>query len=313
MAYHAVFDSCRTFGVEIEAFDVKQTLLRSTMQVHGLPCKVIRNLNEVPSTWGIKSEGSIEGSHPFELVSPPLSGIEGLEEVGRVLDLLEVLGAQVNSSCGLHVHWNCGDYTGKNMLSLLRLYAKFEPVIDYLVSASRRGNLNENCLSLCKDEAMQWITQLDPSEQNRAYQVSRDFQRLYSTPTKSGRHHKLNILSYLTYRTVEFRQHQGTLKREDALNWIVFTQQLVNRAKYSSVLGRPSARLTLGELLRTLRLEKQEQLSPALYGLTQWMKKRHAHFNRLGRQAKADGMILTGDFSGPYVVTWNSDQLTLNP
>lgn len=281
MTYTAAFDPIRTFGVELEFYGIPKYLLLSTMKVHGIPCVEITNAAQavtVPVTWAVKGDGSVHGNEPAELVSPVLSGEAGLHEVARVCDLLYALGCEVNWSCGFHVHHNCGDYTGKNMLSLLRLYAKFEPTIDLLVAPSRRLNRNDHCLSLCKDEDLSWITALDPSERKRAFEIARAFsQRYHMTPRGSCRHHKVNIASYNRLRTVEFRQHQGTLEWEKALNWILFTQQLVSKAKQVAVSPEPTAKQSLGELLRSLRLREGDQ-DPLIAGLAKWMKKRYAHF-----------------------------------
>lgn len=278
MTYTAEFDRIRTFGVELEFYGIPTYLLFNTMKVHGIDCAEIRGVEQVMRTWGVKSDGSVSGDNPTELVSPVLSGMEGLREVERVCDLLHVLGCEVNWSCGFHVHHNCGDFTGRNMLSLLSLYAKFEPTIDYLVAPSRRLNRNDHCLSLCKDDDLRWITNLDPSGRKRASEVAKEFAGRYAnTPRGSCRHHKVNIKAYTRFRTVEFRQHQGTLEAEKAVYWILFTQQLVRKAKQVAVSTQPAAKQSLGALLRTLRLRESDS-DLLMSGLAQWMKKRYTHF-----------------------------------
>jgi hypothetical protein len=48
--------------------------------------------------------------------------------------------------------------------------------------------------------------------------------------TYGTRYRKLNIESYVTHGTVEFRQHQGTTNAAKIINWIKLTQAIVERA-----------------------------------------------------------------------------------
>lgn len=284
MAYKAFFDEIRTFGVEIECYGVDKTRLCGNIISHGIPCYIL-DTNDVLPYWRLSSDSSIIGVEAVEVVSPPLSGIEGLEAVGRIMGILSTLGCKVNTSCGFHVHWNIGDFTGKNVQALLRLYAKFEPVIDYLVSPSRRGDTNEHCRSLVKDTTLGWVDRLDPSERKRAAEVAINFERQYSQyhyetrRPRGGRYHKVNVAAYNRYGTAEFRQHQGTVMRSKAINWIVFTQQFVNKAKMGSVSKEPSAKVTLGELLRSLNIDSQSP-DAAIAALSYWLKKRYLEFKR---------------------------------
>jgi hypothetical protein len=286
MAYKAFFDEIRTFGVEIECYGVPRYTIMASFRVHGIRAVEISETDDVLEIWRLSNDGSIQGEHSVEVVSPPLCGTEGLRELSNVLNVLYVLGCKVNMSCGFHVHWNCGDFTGKNVLSLLRLYAKFEPVIDYLVSPSRRANRNEHCQTMIKDNNLYWVRQLDPSERDRASEVALAFEKQFSTYSyqgrthRGGRYHKVNIAAYNMYGTIEFRHHQGTLSADKAVNWVIFTQQLVNKAKYVSVSKEPSADVTLGGLMRTLKISYSQSEDVFIQGLADWMKKRYAEFKK---------------------------------
>jgi hypothetical protein len=267
MAYIAEFDEYRTFGVEVECFGAPNVRVLRLMNKAGLDCVVIDHTNRVLDTWRISKDTSIQGESAMEIVSPVLCGREGLIQVAKVLEILQTAGCQVNFSCGFHVHWFCGDYTGKNMLSLLRQYAKFERVIDSLVSPSRRENRNKSCRSLVKDDTLQWITDLDPQERLRATQIASVFesrwfevyQTVHGQERRSSRYHKINLQSYPMYGTIEFRHHQGTLNVAKAINWIVFTQQFINKAKRVSVSREPASKLTLSGLMRSLKISEESQ------------------------------------------------------
>lgn len=289
--YRAAFDEARMFGVELEVYGVESSRIAAQFRRHGLANTQVDYTRELLPNWKICKDGSIMGPEPVEVASPTLSGREGLAEVDKVIHILNDMGCQINSSCGFHVHWCCGDYTGKNVQSLLRLYAKFEDVIDYLVSPSRRGNGNKYCRTMVKDADLGWVTELDPTEKQRALQVALKFGSTHiewDTDPETGRpvdrgsrYHKLNISAYSQYGTVEFRQHQGTLNGDKAINWIIFTQQMVNKAKHVSVSRQVSAKPTLGELLRVLKIvdyQLGDDTDPLVRSLGEWLKNRYTMF-----------------------------------
>lgn len=292
MGYKSTFDCERTFGVEFEVFGPPRIRIERYLGEHDITSTQVEFIKYVIPTWRLSNDNSIIGENPTEIASPLLKGREGLAEVEKVCTALQLAGCQVNWSCGFHVHWSAQDYTGKNVLSLLRLYAKFENVIDYLVSPSRRGDRNKYCRSMVKDTDLAWVTELDKTERARAVEVALNFGSAHSEWTmphtermvqRSSRYHKLNISAYNHYGTVEFRQHQGTLNANKATNWIVFTQQLVNKAKYVAVSRDPSAKPTLGEMLRVLRLVDFQLIEdrctdPLIIHLGEWMKGRYRDF-----------------------------------
>ncbi|WP_279236979.1 amidoligase family protein [Heliorestis convoluta] len=51
----------------------------------------------------------------------------------------------------------------------------------------------------------------------------------------NSRYLKLNIQSYWTHGTLEFRQHGGSLDGEKVTNWIIFSQSIVERSKGTKV------------------------------------------------------------------------------
>jgi hypothetical protein len=105
--------SDRNFGIELELtmsnrFDLND--VRATLQQAGLQCEVHHQSqakNVKSFNWKIVHDGSIlcrpgdEGCIRFELVSPILSGGEGLQEIHTLLEALSTLeGIDVNKSAG---------------------------------------------------------------------------------------------------------------------------------------------------------------------------------------------------------------------
>lgn len=190
----------RKFGVEIEAYGVSRSSLVSALQAAGL------------GNWRVAHDGSIRGTETFELVSPILVGLDGLSQLERVCQILEAKRAKVNKSCGLHIHFEASTFSLATWKNLFANYANLEGVIDSMMPESRRGNTNYYCGS---------ITQY----KGQAEQANSVNSLLAVLPT---RYHKLNTKSYAEHRTVEFRQHSGTIEYGKISNWILFLHGLVS-------------------------------------------------------------------------------------
>lgn len=246
--YAAKFNPNRLFGVEIEAYNLldRQSLIHE-LRHQEITCEPVRYSHNTSGAWKIMNDSSISGLGSFELVSPPLKGEEGLQQLRIVMEVLQGVGAKVNKSCGFHVHWDCRDATGSHLKNILGFYAKFEPVIDLLVPPSRRTNTY--CGTTRRNGGLDWINSLNsPTARGVACQFSGG-----DNPRNSTRYCKVNLNSYLTYGTVEFRQFQGTLNFQKAFAWIVFTQCIVERGIGLGLKLQEPKKLTLGELFRVLK------------------------------------------------------------
>lgn len=227
------FNENRSFGVELEIFFTNGTnryKVADTLQEKGIQCAVEGYNHNTETYWKIVPDSSIrnfQGTNDerycMEVVSPPLQGREGLEELRKVADILRELGAKVNKTCGLHVHHDIRDYDLEDFKSLFILYTKCEPAMDALVPASRRSDNNTYCRSLRSQNIFYWI--------HRASSVRSIADHLcMEVGSSRARYLKLNIMSYFQYGTIEFRQHSGTVDSGKIINWVVFTQAMVNAA-----------------------------------------------------------------------------------
>lgn len=209
--------------------------------------------------WEIAQDGTIKHAYPLEVVSPILKGKTGLYEIKKVCDALNKLEIQTDLNCGLHVHWSAADYTGKNMVNLLRLYGKYEKILDFIFHESRREDNCSFAHTLLRQGNMNWLYRLQGGFYTHAYQIAQEFEATQATSNMTSyptaRHHKVNICAYNKYRTVEFRQHEGTFDFEKIKNWIIFSQQLVNRAKDTVVMEGVA---TWDSLMKTLGLTEPQ-------------------------------------------------------
>lgn len=233
MTYRAYLEEHRKFGVEIEAYGKEQEEIAELLCKVGIDATTDKTYREGTAEWTVSTDGTIKQPLPLEIISPPLCGLQGIRQVIRVLYMLKQADVKTDVSCALHVHWNATNFSGIHLQNLVRLYAKFEPILDSFVDKSRRRDGNQHCRSLLKENSWQWVDELGDNS-SRAYEVARKFeetQRLTPvTSFPSARHHKLNLCAVNKYGTVEFRQHHSTFDYESVKNWILLTGQMMHRA-----------------------------------------------------------------------------------
>lgn len=224
------FPYLRKFGLELEFFNISEGRVQTVLQNAGIDCW--RSYYDDSGTgWKITDDGSIVGDYSVELVSPILSGIDGLKEVAKVVQLLADAGAKVNKSCGLHVHVDANDLSAKVLFNVYRRYALHEIQIDTWMVKSRRANNNDYCLSTLNilDRTAVETENLSPQE------AAEMMEERYSASGHyfGGRYNKVNLCAYLRHGTIEFRHHGGTVNVEKVLSWIMFCVNFVETSKNS--------------------------------------------------------------------------------
>ena len=191
--------------------------------------------------WQIKHDASLEGStindQPagcFEVVSPILSGEDGLRDLATVLTTLkEKMDIRVDKKCGVHVHINGSDLNLSSLKAICANWTKYEEGIDSMVPASRRED-NNGYLQSNKNK----IPGNNQEKFDRIFncETIEDLQVLFCGPYM-GQHHgrpcnrytKLNLVNLRpgASNTIEFRNHGGSWERKKISNWIRFCVQFV--------------------------------------------------------------------------------------
>ena len=174
-----------------------------------------RDRPEYKKAWRVISDGSVRGG--CEVVSPILSGVQGLGQVKNVLKAMNKAGAKADARCGLHVHVGVGDLSAIELQHVARRYAAFESTIDTFINPARRGNNGQYCRSMDKV-----VRDLDKA----IYVSSADL-----VCQVGDRDHKLNLQAYLKHGTVEFRQLEGTTSWTKIVNWIEFCVSFVEASR----------------------------------------------------------------------------------
>lgn len=210
----------RTFGVEIEAYGVTRTALLAELRAQGLEAHGEEYNHSTRPHWKIVSDGSVTGSYAFELVSPVLQGFEGLADLERACRALRICGAQVNDSCGLHVHFGARNMPITQMRQVVRNYMVLEPTIDQLMPSNRRNSSNRYCQSLfcgrTQAVAEQAILSATTADQ------------LQQAANAGTRYRKVNLHSFARHGTIEFRQHSGSTNYEKISMWVKFLHNLID-------------------------------------------------------------------------------------
>lgn len=210
----------RRFGIEIEAYNVSKTALATALRAAGIEVEVEGYNHSTRPHWKIVTDASLNGASSFELVSPILQGQAGLTELQTVCRVMKEQRAYINRSCGLHVHFDAEQIGLPQTKNLLINYARYEGIIDSFMPASRRGAANTYCQSLAG-----LTSRIDAATTMNAL----------TSNVMPSRYFKVNLQSYLRYKTIEFRQHSGTVEFEKISNWVLFLHNLVEYSRTSRV------------------------------------------------------------------------------
>lgn len=199
-----------TIGVEIECFNiVKSEVLRALRATRVKAIETGYNHTDYKDTYKLGYDGSISGSNGCEVVSPILNNLNSLKKVCKVIN---EAGAQVNKSCGLHVHFGAKDFTIAQWVRIIRNYAAIEAIIDSFMPNSRRGNNNGYCKSIIGRAAyLNGVSSM------------RDIYDAFS----NDRYYKLNVMAFRGHQTIEFRHHSGTTDFTKIEAWINFLRALL--------------------------------------------------------------------------------------
>lgn len=239
-----------TFGIEIEAYlpeGGSASTAAAAISERGVPCQAENYNHETRRHWKIVTDGSLgDYARGIEVVSPILSGEAGFEAIHKVMSAMEDAGCTVSRKCGLHVHVGVGDASLGFWKSLIKHYSFFEPTIDALMPASRRGSENMYARSMT-------------SVSFAAIDRATSFQGLLGLLSRHGheqRYYKVNLTAYHRYQTVEFRQHSGTLNATKACNWISLCLRMVDAAKTGKTLDTGTTSAAGGMINRARRSSK---------------------------------------------------------
>lgn len=192
----------RTFGIEIECYGAtRAAITRAVMAQNQViyPQSYNHRDNGVAK---IVSDSSLTGENTNEVVLPPYSDFDALQVF---CSALKSVGCKVNRSCGLHVHIDARDISSDHATRLINNYRYMYDYIKQILAPSRLAS------SFC--------------HLNRpAAPVATWRGLLQKYP---NRYQAVNVQAYRRHKTVEFRQHQGSLDFDKIKRWVTFCESLV--------------------------------------------------------------------------------------
>lgn len=256
----------RKFGIEIEFFSAETGHEIARLLNDAGVVTAFEGYNHVTRDhWKIVTDGSLNpapaqrGMRGLELVSPVLEGEEAFETIRKASAVLLRAGCKINRTCGLHVHIDARGERLEFFRSLVSLYRNFEPVIDEVQPASRRGASNSYC---------QPLTMVSEAAIRDAATIEQLAARLVR-----GRYHKLNLQSFWRHGTVEFRHHAGTVEASKIIAWVKACQAMVAQAAGATVAparshsARPGSKVAqMADMLIARGAVTHEELETAIGG-----------------------------------------------
>lgn len=287
-------DENKGWGVEIEMFipcseeDLIQKLVGRGIAIRGHGYN-----HRVTLEWKIVSDGSLRNNslpshyHACELVSPILKGQAGEAELKKVCEVLEIIGARVNSSCGLHVHQGCSPVPGTQFYSTsletkreirkaIRtgvyaacIYHHFQKIFDNMIPKHRVDCEYARHFTLAEINALKESKcKINHIETNFSEDSSRG--RRSNRMVYPSRRKVVNLSAFWRHGTIEFRQHSGSTEFQKIISWVKITQAIMLKAEklaktnvdiFNYNFNMLSTELELGDLIGHIK-ERVQKFNP---------------------------------------------------
>ena len=278
-----------TFGWELEAYVKEETRTRAADALNRVaPEGALKFKSSTPDTmpvnggrYGLVNDTSInypnsqrgetnrkdEGYEDYtvaEFVSPVLEGAKGLDLVKKCCEAMNSAGVRVNSSDGLHVHFD-GHGRGTSptlkawqMSNMVINYHVLWPVIDRIQNIGRTGRNN----GWAKDwppAKIEEFMRFSDSKSNDYKKLYRDIYQGHPIRTwaigaapkyHNSRYRAVNLHGTVTQAgTIEFRQGSPTTDYLYIQNWILFLYHLIEVSK-KGYFKKPSSDVDSTSYLR---------------------------------------------------------------
>lgn len=221
------------FGVEIEmtgisrkkvAFIVAEILGATPSEPDNSCYKTRIITDQINRKWKVMRDGSISPSrnginqepldnYKVEFVTPPLKYTD-IELLQNIIRKLRENGAKTNSSCGIHIHIDGANHNPQSLRRLINFMTSRQDLIYEALEIGSRADywcqkLNTAILdAMKKDKSLsrEKVEQIWYSTANDGYSGGINYAHYNKT-----RYHGINLHSYFSKDTVEFRLFNSTL------------------------------------------------------------------------------------------------------
>lgn len=161
----------------------------------------------------VKYDGSlsVKDGHEHEYFTVEvvvLSRFSNTDNLKQVCDLLNKLNAEVNASCGLHIHYDMRGRTEQEVQLIGDKLEKCLPIMYKLVPKSRRSN------SYCE----QRVSSFNENDS--------DGRERYAA---------INLTAFRKHGTLECRLHSGTTNFNKIINWATLVRSIIKTKKIGKI------------------------------------------------------------------------------
>lgn len=248
------YPSQRLIGIELEV-DAGSTKL---------------NLPSSHPGWSKKSDGSLRNGFEFVL-EPALPLSDASDVVKNFLDALDKARANTSKRGGLHVHVGVSDYDSNNndghndAYSLVKLYSRYQSVIDSLVGKSRVGN--SYCPPYRQGITKREVIDLFMLNHSASSRNDARTSRAYSVVNLAMLRCRSSEL-----RSVEFRQGSPSKRFECVWGWTTLMVCLVDMARCPVVMTHEliEAPATLENFIALIKFHEERVGSTNVGNWVQW-------------------------------------------
>jgi hypothetical protein len=206
--FHDSKGSIKRFcGVELEISDIKN---------HD-------KVYEVVNKWGgqIGEDGSIDGENTAEIRTAPARGKLFIQQIKEICGVLNEVGAEVNESCGLHVHVDARDFTSEDLFKVALLWEKYEPTMFRKVAKHRRNNSYCAKMGNVLSSIVKTQNELPMNKIDRFREEFNDLDKNCS----------LNFNPILEFGTIENRMLEGCIDADKIIKWAEINSKMIDFCK----------------------------------------------------------------------------------
>ena len=230
------------FGLEVETFGKSRQVVAEAVQ--SVVGGVVTHTHDSYDTWIVTAtdgrvwksmrDGSLPCNGGAEVVSPILV-YSDLDTVQAVVRAVRACGAQVDESCGIHVHVGAESLTAQNTINLASLMHYYQDLL--FTSLAVLPRREQYCKKLGKT-LCERLRRAPASERATIAKDSRGLSRAwygrvenYPTHYDGSRYQALNLHAVWTKGTVEFRLFNSTLHAGKVKAYIQLCLAMVARCK----------------------------------------------------------------------------------
>jgi hypothetical protein len=274
-----VLQSTRLIGAEIECISEKLSY----------DCDNGENEARLPEYVSLTSDGSLN-EHGVEIRTAPMAGARAEKMLKDLCNTLREAEADIDTSCGLHIHLNAPDYHIKHgedtpeterklhrLKNIMIAYIVYDDVFLSFLPRSRRRN--RYCRQLREAIKLSEIREANTPNalETLWYRVNPleqytddELRRIKGNHYNETRYRGINFHSLFADGHLEIRYHSGTIDAEKILQWANIHAQMLD------MFARPIDTDRLYDALTILSLPEKTQ---SLYDLLNLSKDAQNYFN----------------------------------